>query len=173
MGAEKPVSVLFVCLGNICRSPTAHGVFQTLVDRHQLQQQIVVDSAGTGDWHIGHAPDQRTMSAASLRGYDLSELRARQVGAADFAQFDYILAMDSQNLRDLQRMQPPHFSGVLDLFLPYGDVLLSNSRNTPREVPDPYYGGVDGFETVLDLVENAAQGLLQTLAQRHQLSLSR
>lgn len=158
------VSVLFVCLGNICRSPTAHGVFQHLVDRHNLQHIIVVDSAGTGDWHIGSAPDTRSIETALGRGYDLSVLRARQVNTDDFARFDYILAMDAQNLRDLQCLRPVHFRGELDLFLNYGDSDL-------REVPDPYYGESDGFAHVLDLVEDAAQGLLRAIAQRHQLPL--
>ncbi len=158
------VNVLFVCLGNICRSPTAHGVFAHLVERHQLQHVISVDSAGTGDWHIGCAPDQRTAATALRRGYDLGALRARQVSADDFARFDYILAMDAQNLRDLQRLCPPDFRGELELFLRYGGSDL-------QEVPDPYYGGAEGFEQVLDLVETAARGLLETIAHRHQLAL--
>lgn len=158
------VNVLFVCLGNICRSPTAHGVFQHLIDRHNLQHEIRVDSAGTGDWHIGRAPDKRSTATALQRGYDLSVLRARQVSAEDFSRFDYILAMDAQNLRDLQRLRPAHFRGGLDLFLRYGSSALN-------EVPDPYYGESDGFEQVLDLVEEAAQGLLREIAQHHQLPL--
>ena len=158
------VGVLFVCLGNICRSPTAHGVFQHLVDRHNLQHVITVDSAGTGDWHIGRAPDPRSTATAMQRGYDLSVLRARQVSVEDFSRFDYILAMDAQNLRDLQILCPAHFSGELDLFLRYSESHLN-------EVPDPYYGESDGFEHVLDLVEDAAQGLLHAIAQRHQLHL--
>ncbi len=158
------VSVLFVCLGNICRSPTAHGVFHHLVEHHQLQHAIHIDSAGTGDWHIGCAPDQRSSAAALQRGYDLSVLRARQVSAQDFERFDYILAMDLKNLRELQQMQPANFNGELDLFLRYGAGHL-------HEVPDPYYGGDDGFEHVLDLVEEAARGLLQTIAQKYRLSL--
>lgn len=165
------VSVLFVCLGNICRSPTAHGVFQHLVERHNLQHAITVDSAGTGDWHIGRAPDQRSTATASQRGYDLSVLRARQVRAEDFLRFDYILAMDAQNLRDLQSMRPANFVGELNLFLRYGSLSLHTDSSKLREVPDPYYGENDGFERVLDLVEDAAQGLLRAIAQQHQLSL--
>lgn len=160
--SETSVRVLFVCLGNICRSPTAHGVFEHLVQRHNLEQHVVVDSAGTGDWHIGHAPDKRSSAAALQRGYDLSTQRARQISAADFQQYDYILAMDEQNLRDLQRMQPANFSGELALFLSYGE-------HDEREVPDPYYGDGSGFERVLDLVESASQHLLQTLIERHGL----
>ncbi|HEY8942413.1 MAG TPA: low molecular weight protein-tyrosine-phosphatase [Cellvibrio sp.] len=152
--------VLFVCLGNICRSPTADGIFREIIKREKLDQKIIVDSAGTGDWHIGKAPDSRTIAAAKKRGYDLSILRARQVITADFDEFDYVLAMDNANLRDLHSLRPPHFSGHLGLFLDFG------SRKTHREVPDPYYGGNDGFELVLDLVEEAAEGLLSHIRQR-------
>lgn len=172
------VNVLFVCLGNICRSPTAHGVFQHVVERHGLTRAINVDSAGTGDWHIGRAPDRRSMAAALQRGYDLSALRARQVSAEDFARFDYILAMDAQNLHDLQRMRPAHFRGELDLFLRYarraeGSATAASSRcdDAALHVPDPYHGGAEGFERVLDLVEDAAEGLLRAIAQRHRLPL--
>lgn len=146
--------VLFVCLGNICRSPTADGIFRTLVEREKLDQKILVDSAGTGGWHVGKAPDARTIAAARQRGYDLSVLRARQVSANDFAEFDYVLAMDKSNLMDLQRMKPSNYKGHLGLFLEFGE------RGDHREVPDPYYGGAEEFELVLDLVEDAAQGLL-------------
>lgn len=162
-GERRQVGVLFVCLGNICRSPTAHGVFQQLVEQRGFAQRIAVDSCGTGDWHIGHAPDKRSAAAARQRGYDLSPLRARQVEAGDFRRFDYILAMDANNLRDLERMRPTDFRGELALFLDYADGVAS------REVPDPYYGGPDGFDEVLDLVENAAAGLLQRLIVAHRL----
>jgi len=157
------VKVLFVCLGNICRSPTAHAVFQQLVSAGGLDDQIAVDSAGTGDWHVGLPPDRRASASAALRGYDLSGLRARQVGPADFVEYDYILAMDEQNLRNLRQLAPKDFRGELQLFLHYaGD-------RQQREVPDPYYGGQDGFDQVLDLVEEASRGLLQALVQRHGL----
>lgn len=146
--------VLFVCLGNICRSPTADGIFRELLVREKLDQKVLVDSAGTGDWHVGKAPDVRTVAAARQRGYDLSVLRARQVSARDFAEFDYVLAMDKFNLMDLQRMKPSTYTGHLGLFLEFG------SRGDYREVPDPYHGSKDDFELVLDLVEDAAQGLL-------------
>lgn len=160
------IGVLFVCLGNICRSPTAHGVFLERLARRGLEDLIRVDSAGTGDWHIGCAPDPRTQEAAARRGYDLSALRARQVEPADFGRFHYILAMDSQNLRDLRRLRPAGFSGELDLFLRYARGV------SEREVPDPYYGGPDGFDRVLDLVENAADGLLDALVRAHALQVS-
>ena len=146
--------VLFVCLGNICRSPTADGIFNHIVVREKMDQKIIIDSAGTGDWHVGKSPDSRTVAAARKRGYDLSVLRARQVSARDFDEFDYVLAMDKSNLSDLQRMKPAEYAGHLGLFLDFG------SRKDYREVPDPYYGGHDGFEMALDLVEDAAQGLL-------------
>jgi protein-tyrosine phosphatase len=154
------INVLFVCLGNICRSPTADGIFRKLVSREKLERAITVDSAGTSEWHLGKMPDGRTIAAAKKRGYDLSVLRARQVSAADFDEFDYVLAMDNSNLRDLQKIKPQHYEGHLGLFLDFG------SNKNYREVPDPYYGGEDGFELVLDLVEEAAKGLLAHIRQK-------
>ena len=156
------VSVLFVCLGNICRSPTAHGVFEQLVADHQLGHSIRTDSAGTAAWHIGKQPDSRSIAAAANRGYDLTPLRARQVTVSDFEHFDYILAMDQSNLTDLQRLCPPDYSGELALFLTYGD-------SDTLAVPDPYYGDGDGFESVLDLVEQASEGLLSHIQRNAKL----
>lgn len=157
------VSVLFVCLGNICRSPTAHGVFQGMVDAGGFGAAINVDSAGTGDWHIGHSPDQRTAQVAATKGYDLSELRARLVTGDDFSQFDYVIAMDRANLKDLKAMQPDDYSGYLGLFLDF------STQDSHSEVPDPYYGGEDGFELVFSLVEEASQGLLTHIQAKHGL----
>lgn len=155
------VRVLFVCLGNICRSPTAHGVFETLVAQAGLAGHIQVESAGTGDWHLGQPPDRRTQVAARARGYDLGQLRARQVTTADFDRFEYILAMDRANLANLERLRPPGHPRILDLFLNYG-------RDLPvDEVPDPYQGTRQSFEQVLDLVENAARGLLAHIREHH------
>ena len=145
--------MLFVCLGNICRSPTAEGVL-----RHKLQQaglagRVTVDSAGTGAWHVGKAPDPRTRAAAAQRGYRLDELRARQVEAEDFRRFDLILAMDRDNLRELQRLRPSAGGAELDLF-------LRRCGLAEHEVPDPYYGGEAGFERVLDMVELACERLI-------------
>lgn len=154
-----PLSVCFVCLGNICRSPTAEGVLRHKLQQANLAQQVLVDSAGTGDWHVGKAPDQRTRQAARQRGYELDELRARQVGRPDFQRFDLILAMDQSNLADLQRMRPAGASAEVDLFLRRYKLAVS-------EVPDPYYGGVDGFEQVLDLIEQACDGLLLEIRSR-------
>ena len=157
MNSVKPTRVLFVCLGNICRSPTAHGVFAAMVQARGLEQLISIDSCGTGDWHIGHAPDRRAAAEAAQRGYDLSKLRARQVEPQDFVDFDYVLAMDKQNLADLTAMCPADFSGFLGLFLPF------DQSASITEVPDPYYGGDEGFSEVLDMVEAAGKGLLEEI----------
>lgn len=149
------IKVLFVCLGNICRSPTAEGVFRNLVATAHMEDQIIIDSAGTGDWHIGKTPDVRTVAAAKLRGYDLTALRARQVAPKDFEEFDYVLAMDEANLHDLRAIAPQNHSAHLSLFLDFA------TQASHREVPDPYYGGEAGFTKVLDLIEDAAAGLLK------------
>lgn len=155
------ISVLFVCLGNICRSPTAHGVFETMVSQAGLENKILVDSCGTGDWHIGHSPDERSAKAALSRGYDLNHLRSRQITPNDFNQFDYILVMDEQNLTDVKALCPKSFPGQLELFLNY-----ANKFSDCTEVPDPYYGGADGFDNVIDLVEDASQSLLIALQSK-------
>ncbi|MEH6785334.1 MAG: low molecular weight protein-tyrosine-phosphatase [Alcanivorax jadensis] len=154
------VSVLFVCLGNICRSPTAEAVFRERVIAAGLEEKIRIDSAGTGDWHIGRAPDPRTREAAARRGYQMDSLRARQVGPQDFYEFDVVLAMDNANLEDLQAMQPADVTVTLGRFLDYA------SGASVSEVPDPYYGGEDGFDRVLDLIEGGADGLLDALRER-------
>jgi len=154
------VSVLFVCLGNICRSPTAEAVFRRRVADAGLAERIHIDSAGTGDWHIGKAPDRRASAAAAQRGYQLEALRARQVSAEDFRRFDLVLAMDDNNLADLQALRPEDDDALLVRFL---DVLGDDG---PHEVPDPYYGGDDGFDRVLDLVERASDLWLERLRER-------
>ncbi len=151
--------VLFVCLGNICRSPTAHGVFEKKVENAGVEHLVEIDSAGTGGWHIGKKPDSRAIAAAKQRGYDLTHLRARQATQRDFSQFDLILAMDESNLYDLKSLKPDNFPGTLDLFLSYG------SQTEYQEVPDPYYGGNKGFDLVLDLIEDACDGLLESILQ--------
>lgn len=153
------IRVLFVCLGNICRSPTAHGVFEQKVRQNGLSDHVYIDSCGTGSWHIGKAPDSRATAHARARGYDLTHLRARQVQARDFDEFDYILAMDESNLRDLDLLCPPGSKAMPQLFLSFGDY-------SETEVPDPYYGGEQGFERVLDLVESASDGLLEDIKMR-------
>jgi protein-tyrosine phosphatase len=149
--------ILFVCLGNICRSPTAEGVLRTLAAREAPELPIEVDSAGTAAYHAGEPPDPRTREAAARRGYDLGALRARIVEPRDFERFDLILAMDRENLRTLQRRAPAGAHERLRLFLEFAP------EPGPPEVPDPYYGGPNGFEEVLDLVEAAARGLIAHL----------
>jgi protein-tyrosine phosphatase len=152
--------ILFVCMGNICRSPAAEGVTRALLARRGLADRVVLDSAGTHDYHVGAPPDRRMQQAAARRGYDLSGLRARHVDDADFARFDLLLAMDRDNLRGLMQRCPLPHRGKLRLFLEF-------AADAPvDEVPDPYYGGADGFEHVLDLVEAAADGLIATLSRQ-------
>lgn len=152
--------MLFVCMGNICRSPTAEAVFRHYVENAGLSEHIRIDSAGTHDYHIGDAPDLRTQRAAQQRGYDMSGLRGRQVEQDDFLRFDYVLAMDLANLAILQRITPPGSRTQARLFLEHA------RHHQEREVPDPYYGGAEGFERVLDMVEDAAEGLLQHIRKR-------
>ncbi|UVM52033.1 MULTISPECIES: low molecular weight protein-tyrosine-phosphatase [unclassified Pseudomonas] len=151
--------VLFVCLGNICRSPTAEGVLRHKLHEAGLAGQVEVASAGTGDWHVGKAPDKRSQAAAKLRGYDLSAQRAQQVTRADFATYDLILAMDNSNLRHLKALQPAKGKAELDLF-------LRRYQSQIDEVPDPYYDGDQGFEQVLDLIERASDLLVIELKGR-------
>ena len=153
------MKVLFVCLGNICRSPTAEGIFRHYVEQAGLSDTVSIDSAGTADWHIGKTPDPRTQAAAAQRGYDLSGLRGRQAQPEDFAKFDLILAMDKSNLSNLQAIQPADGKAELALYLPRFGI-------SPDEVPDPYYGGEDGFELVLDMLEQASQVLLDEIKAR-------
>jgi protein-tyrosine phosphatase len=153
------VKILFVCMGNICRSPTAQGVFEYLVAEAGLLERIHIDSAGTHAYHVGEPPDKRAAQAASRRGIDLSRQRARRVDPADFAHFDYVLAMDRGNLEDLTAICPPEHHAKLKLFLEF-------AQSSPLDVPDPYYGGTQGFERVLDLVEEGARGLLDTIRLR-------
>lgn len=148
-------SVLFVCMGNICRSPTAEGVFRHLVREAGLQDSIRIDSAGTHDYHVGSPPDERSSRHARSRGYDLSDLRARQVHPLDFERFDLILAMDWENLALLEEDCPPQHRHKLRRLMEFAPAGLS------EVVADPYQGGPQGFETVLDHVEAACEGLLQ------------
>jgi len=159
MTMRKPVSVLFVCLGNICRSPSAEGVFRRAVREAGLDEMIEIDSCGTGDWHIGKAPDDRAQQKARQRGIDISGLIARQFRASDLECFDYILVMDRQNLADVREFWRQNGGTEPELFLSYG-------RSELEEVPDPYYGGDKGFETVLDLIEDASEGLLDAIRRR-------
>lgn len=156
------LKLLFVCMGNICRSPTAEGMFQKLLEQSELKTQIQIDSAGTHSYHIGEPPDRRSQLVALQRGIHLSHLRARQVKSEDFTQFDYILAMDKNNYGWLDSHCPQQHKHKLYLFLAFAPHLKQ------REVPDPYYGGATGFDQVLDLTEAASQGLLAHLRQQLQ-----
>ncbi|HKO88697.1 MAG TPA: low molecular weight protein-tyrosine-phosphatase [Burkholderiales bacterium] len=150
-------SVLFVCTGNICRSVTAEGVFRKMVESAGLQNYFHIDSAGTQGYHTGDQPDARAQETARRRGYDLSRLKARKVERADFERFDLLIAMDDDHQRILMRMAPSEHASKVKMMLSY-------ARGTEyREVPDPYYGGPDGFELVLDLLEDGCEGLLATL----------
>ena len=155
------IQVLFVCMGNICRSPTAQGVFRDLVGKEGLSETIATDSAGTIDYHTGGKADRRARETASKRGIDLSDLRARQVTIEDFEKFDYILAMDHSNFDDLNALCPPGIEDRLHLFLDFAP------NRKEQEVPDPYYGGAAGFERVFDLVEEASKGLLEHIRREN------
>jgi protein-tyrosine phosphatase len=154
---RSTASVLFVCTGNICRSPTAEGVFRALVERERLSGRITTDSAGTHDHQLGERPDPRAMRAAHQRGYDLSNQRARLFDTDDFNRFDWIVAMDNQNLRFLTSMRPASHAGHLGLFMAFAPELGL------RDVPDPYYGKHEDFERVLDLVERGVVPLLAAI----------
>jgi protein-tyrosine phosphatase len=161
MNNFERVNVLFVCMGNICRSPTAQGVFRDMVDKQGLSEYISTDSAGTIDYHTGSQPDRRARETAVKRGLDLSDLRARMVTSDDFERFDYVLAMDQANYSDLEAICPPGREERLYLFLDF-------APDQPiREVPDPYYGGITGFDRVFDLVEEASRGLLEKIVSHH------
>ena len=157
--SNQKTSVLFVCMGNICRSPTAEGVFRRLVAEAGLDELFEIDSAGTHAYHVGEPPDRRAQEAATRRGFSLTDIRARRVAADDFERFHYIIAMDQDNLVMLQEQADPGHREKIRLFLEFGS-------GPETEVPDPYYGGATGFERVLDLVEDASRGLLETLRQR-------
>ncbi len=158
------VKVLFVCMGNICRSPVAEGVFRQLLENVGLAKQVYVDSAGTHSYHVGAPPDSRSQATALRRGVDLRSLRARKVTAADLTEFDYVLAMDQENYQELLRLCPQ------PALQPRIRLLLSFAPSAPeQEVPDPYYGGPHGFERVMDLIEEGARGLLTEIRQHHRL----
>ena len=150
------MKVLFVCLGNICRSPTAEGVFRRALEQAGLADQVEVDSCGVGSWHVGKAPDTRAQQAALERGIDLSELRARQLSEHDFTQFDYVLGMDQDNLRAMRALKPANSPAHVGLFMDF-------AATPGTEVPDPYYGGDEGFENVLNMIEAASEGLIRHL----------
>ena len=153
------ISVLFVCTGNICRSPTAEAIFRKLVAEAGMSETILADSAGTHGYHIGEPPDRRAQASAADRGYDLSSLRARRVERADFQRFDLIVAMDRGHFTILSRMAEPSAAHKLKLMMSYAGGFEE------EDVPDPYYGGPQDFERVLDMLEDAARGLLDFLGK--------
>ena len=163
MNNRAPIKVLFVCMGNICRSPTAHGVFQSLVAEQGLEESIQVDSAGTHSYHIGSPPDLRSQATAQSRGIDLAGLRARRFITTDFAEFDYLLAMDHANLADMLAIKPEDETRArVKLMLEYSD------RFERPEVPDPYVGD-DGFDLVFEMIDDAARGLLKDIRLQYGL----
>ena len=160
MKNKDKVAVLFVCMGNICRSPTAHGVFQAMVDEQGLDDRIMVDSAGTHSYHIGSPPDMRSQDIARSRGVDLTRLRARQFESDDFLDFDFLLPMDHSNLSNMLSLRPDSARARLELMLDYSD------KYKQKEVPDPYFGS-DGFELVFDMISDASAGLLKHIRQQY------
>ena len=166
MAKKEPTSfamtskVLFVCMGNICRSPMAEGVFRTMVKQAGLEDVVTVESAGTHAFHVGEVPDKRAQSISAKRGYDISGLSARMVKSSDFEEFDYILAMDWENLALLQSQAPKSAQHKLQLFMRFA------TEHESATIPDPYYGGPQGFETVLDYIEDASTGLLEVARRR-------
>jgi protein-tyrosine phosphatase len=161
MSPSSTVKVLFVCMGNICRSPMAHGVFRQLVRDEGLAEYIEIDSAGTHSYHLDEPPDRRAILTAARRGVEIDDLRARRAEPRDFHDFDYVLAMDQENYLSLSAICPRGMEAKLSLFMDFAPELRT------REVPDPYYGGPGGFETVFDLVEAASRELLAHIRERH------
>lgn len=151
------IKILFVCMGNICRSPSAEGIFRHLVEEHKVGPLFEIDSAGTHAYHIGEPPDRRSQEAAARRSIDISSLQARQVMPKDFEYYHYLLAMDRENYKTLRKMSSPQHLHKIHLFMKFAPHFHT------EEVPDPYYGGADGFEQVLDMVDAAARGLLAEL----------
>ncbi|WP_336071010.1 low molecular weight protein-tyrosine-phosphatase [Nitratireductor rhodophyticola] len=157
MNAKPRTSILFVCLGNICRSPLAEGVFRSAVTERGRHADFMIDSAGTGAWHVGSAPDPRSIEIARRFGVDISMQRARQVNARDFERFDLLLGMDRNNVRTLRERAPEAAAGKIHLFLNYAD-------GRTLDIPDPYYGGDDGFASVYQTIREASEALLSKLA---------
>jgi protein-tyrosine phosphatase len=159
--------VLFICLGNICRSPMAEGVFRRVVEKEGLTDRFEIDSAGLGDWHVGQAPDTRAQAAAKLRGIDISRQCARQVALEDFARFDRLLVMDRSNYAELKRLAPADARAKIQYFLDFAP------QAGTKDVPDPFFGGAEGFDHALDLIEAAANGLLASLVGEEAMQAKR
>ena len=160
MPSPDTVKVLFVCMGNICRSPTAHGVFRDLVQAEGLADAITIDSAGTHNYHAGNPPDTRSQATARQQGVDLSDLRARRFVSTDFVDFDYVIGMDHGNIADMRAIRPPEAGARLQLMLEY------SRKYAQDEVPDPYFGD-DGFDQVFDMIDDASRGLLEHIRREH------
>ncbi len=160
---ESVIKVLFVCTGNICRSPTADGVFRKMVEEAGLSGRISVDSCGLSAYHVGELPDPRSREMAQSRGYDLSDIRSRKIKPSDYEQFDYVLAMDDGHLRDMRRQASSTHQTKIELFLDY------HPQRTGQSVPDPYYGGANGFEHVFDMIEETSNSLLAHIRNQHAL----
>ncbi len=163
MSHYREVGVLFVCLGNICRSPSAEGIFRHCVENSDLQLKVKIDSAGTANYHSGHPPDSRAIRVAASRGINLKNLRARQVRRSDFQQFDYIIAMDRHNYSDLISLAPQDHRCRIQLFLDFTD------NWSEREIPDPYYGGPQGFERAFDMITDASKGLIKDIKNNFEM----
>ncbi len=158
---KKTVRILFVCLGNICRSPTAEGVFRNMIAGTPLENTVEIESAATHDYQVGAAPDARSIDHAARRGVDLTPIRSRQIETSDFRRYDFVLAMDESNLAHLRAMSPDRYASKIELFLNYASNKVQDQ--TRLEVPDPYMGNAQDFERVLDLVEDGCAGLVQHL----------
>lgn len=154
------INILFVCMGNICRSPSAEGFFAQALEQSDYKDLVTIDSAGTHSYHVGHAPDSRAVAAASGFGVDIAHLRARKVSVSDFHNYDLIVAMDRSNFFDLQAIQPAGSAASLKMMMTY------HPEGRPEEVPDPYYGGIDGFTYMCELLESATAGLLKDVEGR-------
>ena len=154
------INILFVCMGNICRSPSAEGFFTTVLQKSNYMDQVSTDSAGTHSYHVGHTPDSRAVETASRFGVDISQLRARKVSVSDFSHYDLIIAMDRDNYVDLQRIRPTGSKADLKMMMHY------HPEAQPVDVPDPYYGGMDGFNYMCELLDSATQGLLKDIEGR-------
>jgi protein-tyrosine phosphatase len=160
----KKHRLLFICLGNICRSPMAEGAFRRVAEEEGVLDRFNIDSAGLGDWHVGHAPNGRAQVAAGRRGIDISRQSARQIGRADFARFDLLLAMDEANVAELARLSPEEHRVKVCKFLDFAP------QAGTRDVPDPFFGGAEGFDHALDLIEAASRGLLAALLEEGEMT---
>jgi len=154
------INILFVCMGNICRSPSAEGFFARALQQSPFKEQVSIDSAGTHSYHVGHAPDERAVDTAAQFGVDISRLRARKVAPADFYDYDLIVVMDRDNLAALQAIAPADATASLKMMMEY------HPQGQPEEVPDPYYGGLDGFKYMCDLLDSSTSGLLKEVEGR-------